>query len=208
MASSDTKEDERGRGKIFSPSQREYLRGNKSVTSNHETTLQTRIRQRVIGAIEDIQLLNELDKEDRAYIYQSNKDKNREGLDVDFDDRYGNIPKLEEELLLNEGPVGLSLAFSSVFEFYYKTMRENGYPPEAKCDRLREDLEKAERQLLSDEHGERYEVEATVKIENSAKVDIEDAKKRFKQDGIHAVSKPELKALEEAGYVGFDENPE
>lgn len=206
MASSDTKEDERGRGKIFSPSQREYLRGNKSVTESYKKTLQTRIPQRVVGAIEDIQLFEKLEKEDRITIINSNRQLDRDGEEILTEDGHKNAPS--KELFLREGGIGLILAFSSLFQFYYKTLRENGSSPEGICDIIQSEIEKAERQVLSDEHGERYEVEAAVRLENSAKVDIEDAKKRFKQDGIHAVSKPELKALEEAGYVGFNENPE
>jgi len=204
MATGNDKETERQRGKIFADSQREFLNG-KSVSSNYQSTLESRIRQRVIGAIEDLQLLDELDKADREYIVSSNKKQEREGVDIiATDDGLRNVPT--KELFLKEGGFGLMAAFSSFFRFYYKTLREDGGSKDNLTDILQSDLEKAEQQFLAGTNQERYLVEATVEINSVREVDIEDAKERFDEDGIHGVTKEELIALEEAGHFTLQED--
>lgn len=207
MASSDKQEDEIQRGKIFTDAQRDYLRTGSASSKNYESTLETRIRQRVIGVLEDLQLFGELSKGDRQKIFESNKQMGREGVEYNHTE-YGTLPQIDKELSLQEGPIGIGIAFDSVFKFYYKIMRENGYSPGKVCGNVATNLEKAEQEVLAEKNPGRYHVEATVNIDGHKKVDIEDAKQRYKEDGLHGVSNQELYALEEAGHFTLKENPE
>jgi len=205
---SDNKEDEgKRKGKIFSDAQRDYLKG-KKVSENYASTLDSRIKRRAIRPLEDIRLFRKLDRSQREFIYNSTKKLNAEGKLVELGDK--ELWRPTKERFLNEGPIGLTFAFHAFFEFYYRTMRENGASAEAKMKELEYLIEKTEALVLKDTQGGRYDVNVTVEINDVSELHteeaIEDAKRRFEEDGIHGVSSEELKALAEAGHITLKGN--
>lgn len=203
MASSSDKENLRGKGELFSDSQREYLKGEKSdISDNYETTIKTRIRQRVIGALKDIQLLENLDNDDRQYIYNSDGHIFRGVGDLrNTKGKVGETPTADE--FLNSGSFGMFAAYQSLFKFFYKSAREDGEPPEGILETIAGDIERLEHEILSDKGEGHFEVEATVEIDQVKQVDIDDAKERFENQGISGVSTEELKALSDHGQFEY-----
>lgn len=191
--------------RIFTGAQQEYLDGNKSgISKAYERNLRGRIRKRLIASLSDIQRFKSIAKSDRQQIFNSNKDQAPEGTITD--DGWPDKESFEKE-----GPIGLTFAFMSFFEFYHRTMRENGYSVEDECKTIQYALEQAEQKSNPpDRKDGRYEVDATVEIEDTRRVDteeaLEDAINRYEEDGLGGVSGEELKALAEADYITLHGN--
>jgi len=204
---------ERDNAKIFTHTQRDYLNNDRSVNDAYASVLKTRIQHRVVGSIEDIQLFKELNKKQRKRVYESNLQSEREGDTINPSTREGIMNVPTRELFHKEGSIGLTWAFMSFFEFYHRTMRENGYSLEDQRKTIQYSLEKSE-QLVQNELKEgRYDVNATLEIDEKDDITrldtderLEDAMERFEEDGVHGVTSEELKTLATEGYITLHGN--
>lgn len=186
---------------FLTKSMRDYLNGKKDdISDDYETSLQGKIRDRVLTAFLEFQLLEseKLDSKQRKYIFnQGRSDSEHSSV------RVSQHSQLDNDEFLKTGPQALPLGFFSIFKFYYKTLREAGQSRENEFNWLSEAIKEAEQEYIE---GHR-EVEVTIEIESVEEVDIESAKERYEEEGILGVSGVEMKALAEVGYLSAS-NPD
>jgi hypothetical protein len=174
---------------LFTEAQRAYLLGEKTeISSGYENSLRSKIRNQINGGLSDIALLDNLDSHERELLYESNIKRTPNGAIAER-------PNKDE--FLTEGKIGLRRACVEFIKFYHKTRRENGVPKESICADIAFALESAEQ----DHHNHRHEVDATIEIETTREIDLDDAMARFENEGVKAISSVELKALAEEGYI-------
>lgn len=173
--------------------QRNYLTENlDDLDSGDENSLRAKIRKRIETAFSEMKLLESerIDANERELIVESGKESAGNTL-IDWPDK---------EEFLRKGPVGLTFGFISLFKFYHKALRENGYSRQSQCETVAYALKKAEQEYLKGHQ----QVEVTVNIESVEEVDVKSAKIRYEEGGTSSVSNVELRALVEAGYFNSD----
>lgn len=192
---------QRDKGRFLTETQREYLLGHHDPpTRNAEEQMRSKIRDRTIGAIIDLQYISRyLTKEDRENLFNYAKEKLQPG--------HG----FEEAPHNAWGDVGVPVAFEDVTRFFYKMLRENGFSRDIVVGHHLERIaEEGEHEYRNDfewkegwmNEGRRsVDVEADFRLKTIDDVDVERARERF-ESGIE-LSGLEMKALIEQDEAEF-----
>lgn len=187
------------KGHFLTKTQLEYLAGEREdLSSNAEDVKRARIRDRTVGAINDIGIISQnLGKNDRENLFDYNKPE---------------LIDLREPVDPNGkwGYAGFDVEFSYIIQFFYKIFRENGISRGEILAQIESAVEAAEFECRHGlESGERIEknirpidIEADFQITTVGNVDLQTAKLRYSRG--EEISGMEMKALVESGYAEFE----
>lgn len=196
-------EDERQKGRFLTDTQQDYLNGSHDPPSdNAEVQLRSKIRDRMVGAMVELAHAGtNLGHRDRGLLYDNH-------TDVEFSERFGEYHRFPEEFPGRWGDLGFVHHAGLITGFFYKTMRENGYPRASALSILERVVEQTEHEVRNEfEHGEGWveeglravDVAADFRVKTVGEVDLDLAEDRL-ESGTE-LSGLEVKALVDAGHA-------
>ena len=193
--------DQREKGRFLTETQLDYLQGKHDPPNrNAEEQMRSKIRDRTIGAIIDLQYIGRyLSKADREHLFNYKKEKLQLGH------------RFEEAPHNAWGDIGVPAAFEDITRFFYRMLRENGFSRDIVVGQYLESIaEEGEHDYRNDfewkegwtkEGRRKVDVEADFRLKTVDDIDVERARERY-ENGIE-LSGLEMKALLEQDQAEF-----